>query len=408
MPRKLLRVDASKLAVLVLVCGQSTAVCDDAAALDPGKTHAVIVGVLHWQSPSISTFSSESRKDRELHETLLGMGVPKENMALVLDEEATLERIRQTIKDVSSKAGSGDTLIFYYAGHGTSVDGQACLYNYDVDAEDKPHTALTSKEIANILKSSFHGKRVLMFADCCYSGALATAAEELYKHGIETATITSASDADSSTSNWTFTHLLIEMLRGNPDADQNDDGTITLTEAAQETSEAMKYRDDQDSGHSRFGISPDFRLSSTARQRSQARTPEPYKLFDYVQVRQGDQWTTARLVDYRDGIYAAEIQHYATREIVSVDDDNVRKYQKIEVPRPEPLELRKALAKARVDGKYANLLEIFDAEADFDDYGEFSDFGHYPATGYAGQADLPEGYWVYVYPNWYIWKDKVH
>ena len=22
---------------------------------------------------------------------------------------------------------------------------------------------------------------------------------------------------------------------------------------------------------------------------------------------------------------------------------------------------------------------------------------------YAGYRDLPTGYWVYVYPNWYIW-----
>jgi hypothetical protein len=157
-------------------------------------------------------------------------------------------------------------------------------------------------------------------------------------------------------------------------------------------------------------VSEDYHLSSTTTERPQATTPEPYKLFEYVQIRRGTRWWPARLVDYGDGLYSAEIQHYATREIVTVDSDKVRKFQQESpletVPRPQPLALREALAKARVNGKYAELLEIFAVESDYRSYSAFHDFGHYPATSYAGQADLPEGYWVYVYPNWYIWKTK--
>ena len=407
MPRNLRRFKIAVTVFLVLFAHQAVASESDRASFEPARTHAVIVGVLRWQSPAISTFSSENRKDQQLYYTLAERGVPKENMALLLDDEATLEGIRNALREVSSKAKDGDTLIFYYAGHGTSVDGNATLYNYDVDPAKKADTSLTSTEIASILKNKFRGKRVLMFADCCFSGALAGAAEELSNQGIEAATITSANASITSTSNWTFTHMLVEILRGNPDSDLNNDGVITLAEAAQETSDAMKYRENQPSGYSRFGLPEDYCLSVATKKRADATLPAPYKLFEYVQIRRNDHWIPARLVDYRDGSYSAEVQHYATREIVAVSGDSLRKYQKISRPRPKRLELRKALAKARVEGKYTELLEIFEAESDYRAYSTFHDFGHYPATSYAGQSDLPDGYWVYVYPNWYIWKNKI-
>jgi hypothetical protein len=62
-----------------------------------------------------------------------------------------------------------------------------------------------------------------------------------------------------------------------------------------------------------------------------------------------------------------------------------------------------APAKARVNGKYGKLLRRIKVEGDKAGYGEFSDYGHWDGTSYAGYNDLPVGYWVYVYPHWYIW-----
>ena len=33
------------------------------------------------------------------------------------------------------------------------------------------------------------------------------------------------------------------------------------------------------------------------------------------------------------------------------------------------------------------------------------DFGNWTGTSYLGHENLPQGYWVYVAPNWYIWGD---
>ena len=37
-------------------------------------------------------------------------------------------------------------------------------------------------------------------------------------------------------------------------------------------------------------------------------------------------------------------------------------------------------------------------------YSNFNDFGYYQSTSYVGHDNLPAGYWVYVYPFWYIWE----
>ncbi len=72
---------------------------------------------------------------------------------------------------------------------------------------------------------------------------------------------------------------------------------------------------------------------------------------------------------------------------------------------PAPLPLDAALKKARVNGKYAMLLRQFKVEKDAEQYKDFSDVGQRDVREYAGQTELPKGYWVYVYPYWYIWRD---
>jgi HEAT repeat protein len=62
-------------------------------------------------------------------------------------------------------------------------------------------------------------------------------------------------------------------------------------------------------------------------------------------------------------------------------------------------------AKAHVNGKYAKLLRRIRVPDDKVSYSEYRDYGHYQACDWAGFTNIPAGYWVYVYPNWYIWGD---
>jgi hypothetical protein len=93
-------------------------------------------------------------------------------------------------------------------------------------------------------------------------------------------------------------------------------------------------------------------------------------------------------------------------EVLKDKDDEVRDAAILALIAIDPE--NKAIAdagpsKAHVMGKYAKLLRRISVPQDKANYTEFNDYGHYPATDYAGYTGIPEGYWVYVYPNWYIW-----
>ena len=56
-------------------------------------------------------------------------------------------------------------------------------------------------------------------------------------------------------------------------------------------------------------------------------------------------------------------------------------------------------------GKYYNFLMKIEVLQDRSQHGSCYDFGEWDWEGgdYKGYKNLPEGHWVYVYPDWYIW-----
>ncbi|OHB77390.1 MAG: hypothetical protein A2Z34_11690 [Planctomycetes bacterium RBG_16_59_8] len=62
--------------------------------------------------------------------------------------------------------------------------------------------------------------------------------------------------------------------------------------------------------------------------------------------------------------------------------------------------------KAKVDGKYDELIYVLKVPEDKASYGEFKDWGHWGGGAWAGVSDNPAGYWVYVEPYWLVFKNK--
>jgi hypothetical protein len=62
---------------------------------------------------------------------------------------------------------------------------------------------------------------------------------------------------------------------------------------------------------------------------------------------------------------------------------------------------------ASVDGKYRGLLRILYLPEDERDYKRFYEWGMWNGTEWKQYKNLPAGHWVYVYPNWYIWRECV-
>jgi Ca-activated chloride channel family protein len=85
----------------------------------------------------------------------------------------------------------------------------------------------------------------------------------------------------------------------------------------------------------------------------------------------------------------------------------VRKVRGQSVPEPQELSSVEAREKATVGGKYQDLLDKLEMRSDVQRYGAFHDYGWSADKTYAGREGLPAGYWVYVYPDWYIWGENV-
>jgi hypothetical protein len=67
---------------------------------------------------------------------------------------------------------------------------------------------------------------------------------------------------------------------------------------------------------------------------------------------------------------------------------------------------QQAWRKATCGGKYQMLLRQLRVPGDAATYGAFHDLGPQRVAAHAGHKDLPPGHWVYVYPCWYIWRDR--
>ena len=63
------------------------------------------------------------------------------------------------------------------------------------------------------------------------------------------------------------------------------------------------------------------------------------------------------------------------------------------------------LGKAAVEGKYKNLMRVLLVPNDRSSCNQFTDFGFWNGTAYADVTDLKPGYWVYIYPRWFVWSD---
>ncbi len=389
--------------------------CRTPAALEPESTYAVIVGVLEWPSRTLSGFSKENRRDQGLYETLREKGVPARNMALLLDREATEANLRAALGEIAGRAGPDATLIVYYAGHGYPGSRGIYFASHDAGVKGGPREGFLIDDIDAVLGARFRGGRVLLLADCCFAGGLADVAAKLAGRGLAAACLTSVRLEETSSDQWTFTCNLIDALRGRRHLDRDGDGFVTLDEAGQSVRDAMHIVESRDPGFSLQGLPGAFRLSRVAADGTAPDpVPAPFAPGQFVALRDRDGKRTARIVGCRNGSLQLEIQRYHDRLTVWHDPDEVAALVWPDrpgpagspgVPPPE-LEPAEAAAKATLGGKYRTLLKTVHARYDYLVCGAFSDYGYSKTPEYLGQTGLPEGYWVYVYPWWYIFRDR--
>lgn len=143
------------------------------------KVRAVVIGIDKY--PHIRQLKYAVNDARIFYDHLVKRNrIPAENITLLLDQDATLRKIRSALgTELKNKAGKDDMVIIYFAGHGAaerdtqSPDGDGLekyLLPYDADLKDLYATALPMEELSRIF-SRIRSERLIYIADACYSGA---------------------------------------------------------------------------------------------------------------------------------------------------------------------------------------------------------------------------------------------
>ena len=173
------------------------------------------------------------------------LGIPNKNIKVLIDENATREKLLKalTLWLPQAARGKGKDIYIFFAGHGLASDDGKNLYilPQDGDAALLQYTAISRLEIFELI-SKVQPKSVTMFFDTCYSGQ--TRDEEMLVAGLRPIrlaaeeqeapnnfTIFTASNYDQTSGSINeaehgiFSYYLMKGMEGN--ADSNEDKKIT-------------------------------------------------------------------------------------------------------------------------------------------------------------------------------------
>ncbi len=264
----------------------------EAPTLTPKQARVFAVGVIEFEDAKTwGSYPQEGRRDVELIQWFKDQGTPAEQIVYLQDAQATLAKTKAALDAHLAKSQPGELLVFYYTGHGSRQEsGATCLVPRDCKGSDVPGTAWAVTDVLDTIQETFKGDRVLLIADCCYSGALGREAKK--RPGkISWATLSSSLASAPSTGNWTFTESLLAGLRGDPRVDLDQDGNVLLSELARFTESEMAFADGQLSSFSTVGsFSAETILAKRAGELSAGRVGEK------LEVRWKGQWYPARVL----------------------------------------------------------------------------------------------------------------
>jgi hypothetical protein len=226
--------------------------------------YAVVIGINKYKNlPHLKYAVNDAR---EFYRYLIEKSrIPQSHIWLILDEEATLEKLRSTLgTSLRRRAGKDDTVIIFLASHGatekdaSSPDGDGLekyILPYNADPKDLYASAMPMSEVARIFQR-VSSERLVFISDTCYSGASggrtiqaagkrATISDSFLdrlSQGKGRVILTASDTSEISVEkddlkHGVFTYYLLEGLRGRADFDR--DGMVTVDEIYQYVSEKV-------------------------------------------------------------------------------------------------------------------------------------------------------------------------
>lgn len=286
---------------------------------EPSKTHGVVVGVCQYDKASwVQAIGTYKRKDQEFHDQLVKRGVPKENLRLLLDKDATRAGIADAVRDVVKSAPKGSTLVFYYAGRGGRRGDDLALACHDLPNKRASDGYPVSELTAALAKTS--ARRVILFGECAHSGGLTSAAKALADKGVAALSLTSADDVGTGEGTWHFTASLIDALRGDVLLDADGDGHVSAAELARDVADHAKHIATQRHGYFATEGFDSFRLAKAAGEKQ--KVPEPFATGQFVHVPYGNWRKPGRVVGHEKAGYQVRIEA-ADRQTITVPKEKL-------------------------------------------------------------------------------------
>ena len=224
------------------------------------EKYAVIVGVAKYKNSGdgLPNLRFADRDATSLYDFLLspqGGSFKKENVKLLINEDATAQNVRSALFTFLTKPREQDMVVLYFAGHGSpDPHDRRNLYllTYDTQLDDMGGTAFPMWQLQDVFVRVIKARRVVTFTDSCHSygvsGQLYGGSEKsnnlinqylaAYAASADRAVITASdvSELSAESEKWggghgVFTHFVLQGLEG--EGDYNHDGTVTAGELFQ-------------------------------------------------------------------------------------------------------------------------------------------------------------------------------
>lgn len=135
---------------------------------------AVLIGVDEYETRQITPLNFAVRDVTAVSKVLERTGVPPNNIFLLTDKGkgrslATGNNILWRMGQLSKEMVQGDTLYFYFSGHGLERDGETYLLSYDSDIGNSvvlKRSAVRMSELKDLTKT-MKASNIITFMDAC-------------------------------------------------------------------------------------------------------------------------------------------------------------------------------------------------------------------------------------------------
>lgn len=134
-----------------------------------GKAYALVIAVEDYVGSGIGRVDYAEKDATAIRDALLELGYESDNIELILNSSATVASIRYYAKQLAGTAGEGDSVFFFFAGHGYTWQGNNYLMCRDTRIDDIEDTAIPLQNLFDMFAKS-GCKQVMFFLDCCHSG----------------------------------------------------------------------------------------------------------------------------------------------------------------------------------------------------------------------------------------------